>query len=167
MPGVGEKTALKLLKEFETVENVLESIDQVSGKKLKEKLEDNRESAIMSKKLATIYCEAPLEVSVEDVKYDGFESSKVVSLFKELGFNSLLAKFGESAEEEADFEELTFEIAREVHDDMLTSEAALIVEGMKKTTITISCSVLESATKMATILLIKIQLFHLLNLKHG
>ncbi len=132
VPGVGEKTALKLLKEFETVENVLQSIDQVSGKKLKEKLEDNRESAIMSKKLATIYCEAPLEVSVEDAKYDGFESSKVISLFKELGFNSLLAKFGESAEEEADFEELTFEIVQEVHDDMLTSEAALIVEGYEE-----------------------------------
>lgn len=132
VPGVGEKTALKLLKEFETVENVLQSIDQVSGKKLKEKLENNRESAIMSKKLATIYCQAPLEVSVEDAKYDGFESSKVISLFKELGFNSLLAKFGETAEEEADFEELTFEIAEEIHDDMLTSEAPLIVEGYEE-----------------------------------
>ena len=52
--GVGEKTAIKLLEKFETVENVLENIDKVSGKKLKEKLINGREDAILSKKRATI-----------------------------------------------------------------------------------------------------------------
>lgn len=121
----------------------------------------------MSKKLATIYCEAPLEVSVEDAKYDGFESSKVISLFKELGFNSLLAKFGESAEEEADFEELTFEIVQEVHDDMLTSEAALIVEGYEENYHHNQLLGFGISNKTATILLIKTQLFHLPSLQHG
>ncbi|RIL78056.1 hypothetical protein BUY80_19635, partial [Staphylococcus equorum] len=52
--GVGEKTALKLLHQFESVEGVYENIDQVSGKKLKEKLENSKADALMSKKLATI-----------------------------------------------------------------------------------------------------------------
>ena len=80
-----KKQPLKLLKEFETVENVLKSIDQVSGKKLKEKLEENRESAIMSKKLATIDCEAPIEVSVEDAKYEGMNLQRSSHYLKSLG----------------------------------------------------------------------------------
>ena len=64
VPGVGEKTAIKLLKEFETVEEcTMKTIDQVSGKKLKENLEAYKEQAIMSKELATIITEAPIEVS--------------------------------------------------------------------------------------------------------
>lgn len=58
--GVGEKTALKLLHQFETVEGVYENIDQVSGKKLKEKLENSKADALMSKKLATINRESPI-----------------------------------------------------------------------------------------------------------
>src|SRR5699024_9813255 len=48
VPGIGEKTALKLLKEYETVEKVLDSIEQISGKKMKERLEENKEQALMS-----------------------------------------------------------------------------------------------------------------------
>ncbi|TYR82184.1 DNA polymerase I [Priestia megaterium] len=132
VPGVGEKTALKLLKEFETVENVLDSIEQVSGKKLKEKLEENRELALMSKKLATIYCDAPIEVTIQDAQYEGVDSSKVVDLFKELGFQSLLDKLGASEEENAIFEELKFEYVEEIHDDLFTKESALIVEGFEE-----------------------------------
>ena len=63
VPGVGEKTAIKLLKEFHTVEEVLSSIDKVSGKKLKEKLETYRDQAILSKQLATIMRDAPIDVA--------------------------------------------------------------------------------------------------------
>ena len=54
IPGVGEKTAIKLLTEYENVENVLENIDNISGKKLKERLTEGKEDAILSKKLETI-----------------------------------------------------------------------------------------------------------------
>ena len=64
VPGVGEKTAIKLLKEFHTVEEVLSSIDQVSGKKLKEKLETYSDQAILSKQLATIMRDAPIDVAI-------------------------------------------------------------------------------------------------------
>ena len=66
--GVGEKTAIKLLKQFSTVENVYNHIEEVSGKKLKEKLENSKSDALMSKELATINCDSPIEVTLADTK---------------------------------------------------------------------------------------------------
>ncbi len=95
VPGVGEKTAIKLLKEFSTLENLLESIDKVTGNKLKEKLDEFKNQAIMSKELATIEREAPVEIDLDTILYEGFTREKVVALYKELGFNTLLEKLGE------------------------------------------------------------------------
>lgn len=64
VPGVGPKTALKLIKEYGDVETVLENIDKVSGKALKAKLADNKESALLSKQLATICTEAPVDTDI-------------------------------------------------------------------------------------------------------
>ncbi|MGM7720881.1 DNA polymerase I [Metabacillus sp. Hm71] len=129
VPGIGEKTAIKLLKEFQTLENVLSSIDKVSGKKLKEKLEENREQALMSKELATINCEAPIAITVEDVQYEGFDVKKVTDIFKELGFNSLLDKLGEEIElEEETVEEIKFEKVTDFSNELLADEAALYAE---------------------------------------
>lgn len=128
VPGVGEKTAIKLLSEFETLENVLESIEQVSGKKLKEKLEGNREQALMSKELATINCEAPLSITLDEVQYEGFDATKVKELFKELGFNSLLDKMGVDTEEEEAYEDISFEKVTELSSDILSDKAHLYVE---------------------------------------
>ena len=64
VPGVGPKTALKLIKEYGDVETVLGNIDKVSGKALKAKLADNKESALLSKKLATICTEAPVDTDI-------------------------------------------------------------------------------------------------------
>jgi len=67
VPGVGAKTATKLLVEYGTLENVLEHIGEISGKKLKERLEENREQAVLSKRLATIECNVPdMEFRIED-----------------------------------------------------------------------------------------------------
>ncbi|WP_305887027.1 5'-3' exonuclease H3TH domain-containing protein, partial [Pseudomonas sp. 2822-17] len=60
VPGVGEKTALKLIKQFETVEGLYKNLGEVSGKKLKEKLEAIEDNAYMSKELATIELNAPV-----------------------------------------------------------------------------------------------------------
>ncbi|MBD1380085.1 DNA polymerase I [Metabacillus arenae] len=129
VPGVGEKTAIKLLKEYETVEGLIESIDKVNGKKLKEKLEENKDLAIMSKELATINCEAPIEIDLPDIEYNGYEVKSVAGVFKELGFNSLLDKIGEEPDEELQtFENITYEIAEEITNDMLAEESALVVE---------------------------------------
>lgn len=129
VPGVGEKTAIKLLKEYETVEKLLESIDSVSGKKLKENLETYKDQAIMSKELATIFREAPVEVSVDQLKYEGANQEKLIGLLKELGFNSILEKMDsapEVAEEEMDA--FDFTILEEVDPSILQSGSAFFIE---------------------------------------
>ncbi|WP_070120513.1 DNA polymerase I [Bacillus marinisedimentorum] len=131
VPGVGEKTALKLLKQYSTVEQVLDSIDDISGKKLKERLTENKDKALMSKELATIFREAPIEVSLGDIAYSGFNREEAIRIFKELGFNSLLGRIGgedSDSQEGAEFEEIVFEMAEEVTADMLADEVGLIVE---------------------------------------
>ncbi|PAK38964.1 DNA polymerase I [Bacillus licheniformis] len=130
VPGVGEKTAIKLLKQFHTVEELLSSIDEVSGKKLKEKLEEFKEQALMSKELATITTEAPLEVSLDSLGYEGFDREAVVKLFKDLGFHSLLERIGEEAgeKEEEQLEEIDVMIKTDITDDLFASPASLVVE---------------------------------------
>jgi len=92
VPGVGEKTALKLLHEYGTVEGVLENIDNISGKKLKENLESHKEDAIMSKQLATIDRNVPIEASLEDMKYKDGNPARLRELFTEYGFKSLMGR---------------------------------------------------------------------------
>lgn len=69
VPGVGEKTGLKLLWEYGTVENVLENIDKISGKKLQENLRNNKEQALLSKKLATMLYDVPIEIDLDKLAY--------------------------------------------------------------------------------------------------
>ncbi|MEK3991440.1 DNA polymerase I [Robertmurraya sp. FSL R5-0851] len=130
VPGVGEKTAIKLLAEFETLEKLLESIDQVSGKKLKEKLEEFKDQAVMSKELATITREAPVTVQLDEFEYDEFDRDKVVQLFKELGFNSLLDKLGdnEGASVEEPLESVEYTTVKEVTEELFATENALYIE---------------------------------------
>ncbi|MFO1443994.1 DNA polymerase I [Bacillus sp. Bva_UNVM-123] len=130
VPGVGEKTALKLLKEFGTIESVLESADKVSGKKLQEKLIEFKEQALMSKELATIMREAPIEISLSEIKYEGFETDKVIRLYKELGFNSLLDKLSNDNDEveQEGLAEIEYKIVDHITDEIFTDENAFYVE---------------------------------------
>ncbi|MDP9739766.1 UNVERIFIED_ORG: DNA polymerase-1 [Bacillus sp. B2I3] len=127
IPGVGEKTALKLLHQFETVENLLQSIDEVSGQKLKEKIEEHKDLALLSKELATITREAPLEVSVNETEYTGMDQDRVISFYKELGFSTLLDKF--DVTESAPLEQEKIEVhTAEMTEGMFADESALYVE---------------------------------------
>lgn len=88
--GIGEKTALKLLQEYESLENVYENIENIKGA-VKQKLIDGKQSAFMSKDIATIYNEVPVIYSLEDLKYEGIvDAEKLRSLFSELEFYSFL-----------------------------------------------------------------------------
>lgn len=91
IPGVGEKTAIKLLTEYETVENVLENIDNISGKKLKERLTEGKEDAILSKKLATIFTDVPVNNKIEDLTFKE-DREKKKELFEKLEFVLFLRK---------------------------------------------------------------------------
>ncbi|WP_044893431.1 DNA polymerase I [Bacillus alveayuensis] len=128
VPGIGEKTAIKLLKQFGTVENVLEALDEVSGKKLKEKLAEYKEQALMSKQLATIQCDAPIDITLDDITYYGYEVQNVIKILKELGFNSILAKLGEAEEVKEQVSDIKFETVQSLSEQVLTDEAAFIVE---------------------------------------
>jgi DNA polymerase-1 len=92
VPGVGEKTALKLISQFQTVEGVYEHLDEVKGKKLKEKLTDNKEKAMLSKDLATIRCDVPVEYTLDMFTPQPREAD-VAELFRSLGFKNLLERF--------------------------------------------------------------------------
>lgn len=130
VPGVGEKTAIKLLKEFDTLENLLNSIDQVSGNKLKEKLEEFKNQALMSKQLATIERNAPVELKVEDIFYEGISREKVMPLFKELGFNSLVDKLGDdvTVEQQHELEEIEFQIPEVISADVFSEDNYFYIE---------------------------------------
>lgn len=98
--GVGEKTAIKLLNQFDSVEGVYENIDKVSGKKLKEKLELSHEDALMSKELATINRHSPIEVTLSDTKLSDIKDNhEKIELFKKLEFKQLLADIDNEASE--------------------------------------------------------------------
>ena len=90
VPGVGEKTAFKLIQEYGTIENVIENTDKISGKKVKENIETYREQAIFSKKLATIIKDVPLDINLEDIKSkDNYDKDKFKKLLFKLEMRSI------------------------------------------------------------------------------
>ncbi len=92
LPGVGEKTAKKFLKEYGSLENLLEHTHELKGK-LKENIEANKELGILSKKLATIITDVPVEFDEEDLEMCAPDVEKVKELFNELEFRQLLENF--------------------------------------------------------------------------
>ncbi|HZG74194.1 MAG TPA: 5'-3' exonuclease H3TH domain-containing protein, partial [Chondromyces sp.] len=129
VPGVGEKTAIKLLKQFESVDNLFSSLDEVSGKKLKEKLEENKDLAFMSKKLATIFREVPMDITPDQLEYKGPDEQKVYGLFKELGFNSLLNKLAIEQDQSNDQPgTIDYIIVNELKEEILTDDCAFYLE---------------------------------------
>lgn len=88
--GIGEKTALKLLQEYKTLNGIYENIDKISGK-TKEKLIDGKNDAYISYELATIVTNVPIEISIDDIKYKGNQTG-LNDLYEELEFYSFLKK---------------------------------------------------------------------------
>lgn len=89
IPGVGEKTALKLLYKYQTVEGVYEHLEEIPGK-LGERLRTNQELADLSKRLATIMCCVPMEVDLEQFVYQAPDYQRLLNLYQELEFKSLI-----------------------------------------------------------------------------
>ena len=98
--GIGEKTGLKLIREFHTLENLYDNIEDVSGKKLKEKLVDGKMSAFMSKKLGTIVRDVPIDESLDDFKKLDYDYEKLSELYREFEFNSMLDRLPEEYRKE-------------------------------------------------------------------
>jgi DNA polymerase-1 len=91
IPGVGEKTALKLLHEYGSVEEVLSHASELKGK-MKEKVEQHAADAVMSKELATIFREVPMSTEWESFQYPGVDTRALSTMYRKLEFKSLLEK---------------------------------------------------------------------------
>ena len=92
VPGVGEKTGLKLIKEYQNIENLYQNLDKVSGKKLNENLTNNKAQAFMSKKLGTIVTTVPLEYELKDFKKEEYKFEELYKMYSDLDFKTLLAR---------------------------------------------------------------------------
>jgi DNA polymerase-1 len=101
IPGVGEKTALKLLHQYGTVEEVLSKADEITGK-MQEKIKEHAADARMSKELATIFREVPMEMKLDELHFAGFDGPTLGAMFRKLEFKSLLEKMDLSSGAEAD-----------------------------------------------------------------
>lgn len=133
IPGVtkiGEKTAIKLLKEYGSVEGVYEHLDEMKQSKMKENLINDKEQAFMSKRLATIEVNAPVEVNIEDLAYEGKNLEKLIPFYKEMDFKQFLAKLNVE-EEPVVLEDVHFDVVDEFTEEMFTDDMALYVEMME------------------------------------
>ncbi|MFS0942173.1 DNA polymerase I [Enterococcus thailandicus] len=130
IPGVtkiGEKTAIKLLKEYDSVEGVYEHIAEMKKSKMKENLINDQEQAFLSKKLATINTHAPVDVTIDSLKYEGKDLEKLVPFYQEMEFKQFLAKL-DIHEEEPELADVLFEVVTEYQPEMFTTDMALYVE---------------------------------------
>ncbi len=91
IPGIGEKTATKLLKEYGTIEELLKNTHQLKGKQ-KENVENFAQQGLLSKELATIKCDVPIAFVDEELEYEGIDEEKLRSIFTELEFRTLAAR---------------------------------------------------------------------------
>lgn len=128
VPGVGEKTAVKLLLEYGTLEGVYEHLNEVKAKKLNENLTNHQADAIMSKELATINRNAPIKVTLEDTKILSEDSSKKIALFKELQFNQFLDNM-EVTEIEEPVEDISYTTTIDSVD--LTGKTSIFIDCFK------------------------------------
>ena len=123
--GVGEKTALKLLQQYKTLDGVYEHIDEIKGK-LHEKLVDDKENAYMSYEIATIVRDVPMEISIPDIKYRGNDVEKLNDIYEELEFYSLLKKIHLQRNKED--KKLETKIIQKVEEIKLTKDTAVYIE---------------------------------------
>ena len=98
IPGVGEKTALNLIQQFHSIENLFENTDKVTKASVKNKLEQFKEQGLLSKKLVTINNAVPIDVRIDDMRLGPPKKDSLAEIFRELEFKSLIAKFSEHAE---------------------------------------------------------------------
>lgn len=97
VPRVGEKTATELMVQFGSLENIYDHIEEVSKKSIRESLQNNRELADLSKTLATINVDSPLEFCFEDARVTDFYTEEAYAVFKRLEFKNMLSRFDNSA----------------------------------------------------------------------
>lgn len=123
IPGVtkiGEKTGLKLLTEFGSLEGIYEHIDSMKASKMKENLIADKEQAFLSRTLATIDTQAPIEIGLDDIVYQGPRIEELGQFYDDMGFKQLRAQLGTTNTQEE--EVLDFQIVSEVSSAMFKKD---------------------------------------------
>ncbi|HFI0451449.1 TPA: DNA polymerase I [Streptococcus suis] len=123
IPGVtkiGEKTGLKLLIEHGSLDGIYENIDSMKASKMKENLIADKEQAFLSRTLATIDTNAPIEIGLDDLIYEGPKVEELGQFYDDMGFKQLRAQLGTSAEEEVSAVE--FQTVTELTEDILQAD---------------------------------------------
>ena len=122
VPGIGEKTALSLIKEYNSIENLYEKLEKgesnIKGKQ-KEKLEQNKELAFLSKTLGTINLEVPIEDSLENFKVEEWDKQKVFEIFEKLRFQRFIERFNLREEKKPKEEEILFEVKEKSKEEII------------------------------------------------
>ncbi|WAM30530.1 DNA polymerase I [Caldicellulosiruptor naganoensis] len=95
--GIGDKTAIKLLEEYQTLENIYQNLKNIKDS-LREKLEAGKDMAFLSKRLATIVCDLPVEVTLEELKTREWDKKRLYQLLLQLEFKSFIKRLGFSEE---------------------------------------------------------------------
>ena len=110
VPGIGEKTALKLIQEYKNIENLYKLLEEGKAEEVKgktrERIIENKDLAFLSKELGTININAPIEENLEEFKVEEWDKPKVLKLFKELNFNRYIERFNLASEDEIEPEEV-------------------------------------------------------------
>ncbi len=120
IPGVGEKTGIKLLTQFGSVENLVAGYEQIEAAKLRQKVEDNLQLAMLSKKLATINVFTPIEVDLEKLKLEEYNTEELISIYEKLEFNSFLKKMNFSKPKESlSFDDIEYKVT--ILDDQVSA----------------------------------------------
>lgn len=116
VPGVGEKTALELLKQFGSIQNMLENTVSIKKNKVRENVESNKDMAVLSKHLATIVRDVPLDVNMEDITYKEPDYQALSEMYSMLEFKTLLDKIKNVAVKNVASEAVSDIIVNEVED---------------------------------------------------
>ena len=122
--GVGEKTALKLLHEYKTLDGIYKNADNIKGK-LGEKIRNDKENAYKSYHLATIIKDVPMEITIEDTKYKGENKEELNKIYEDLEFYSFLKK---QEKKETPKKEVKIQIIKDVNDIKIDGDVAIYLE---------------------------------------
>ncbi|CEN82822.1 DNA polymerase I [Paraclostridium sordellii] len=135
VPGIGEVTGIKLIKEFGSIENIIENVDSIKGSSRK-KIEEHKDLAIMSKRLATIIRDVPIDITIDDLSFGDYDKANVIDVFNELGFNSLISRIGENSDVESEGDNINLSIKELVNIEEfikdVKSKKSLILKAIRK-----------------------------------
>ncbi len=122
--GIGEKTALKLLSEYKTLDGVYENIDKIKGSTQKKLIED-KENAYMSYEIATIYKDVPIDINIDDIKYLG-PKDDLLKVYEDLEFFSLIKNF--KSETKFEYKNLKYTDVKTIDEINIDSASAIYLE---------------------------------------